>query len=65
MKQNKIQISKKDLLKGEDGFKTFSIRIKTETVDALNEIAKQSHRSRNELINIFLEYGANNTEIIE
>ncbi|MDD5016750.1 MAG: ribbon-helix-helix protein, CopG family [Eubacteriales bacterium] len=65
MKSNRIQIPKKENVKGEDGYKTFSIRIKEETVAALDKIANESNRSRNELINIFLEYGIENYEIIE
>lgn len=65
MNDNKIRIPKKGSLKGDDGHKTFSIRIKDETVAMLDEIASQSNRSRNELINIFLEYGVANFEIIE
>lgn len=42
--------------KGEDGYKTFSIRIREETVARLEEVAGKSGRSRNELIGIFLEY---------
>lgn len=42
--------------KGEDGYKTFSIRIKEETVTRLEKIAGASGRSRNELIGTFLEY---------
>lgn len=42
--------------KGEDGYKTFSIRIKDETVARLEEIAAISGRSRNELVGMFLEY---------
>ena len=61
---NKIQISKKKYAKGEDGYKTFSIRIKEETVNALDKISNESNRSRNELINLFLEYGIQNYEIL-
>ena len=42
----KLVISKKPL-KGEDGYKVFSIRIKDETVDALDRISSQTNRSRN------------------
>ena len=59
----KLQIKKKSNLKGDDGYKTFSIRIKEETVDKLDEISKQTNRSRNELINIMLEFGIENCEI--
>lgn len=49
--------------KGEDGYKTFSIRIKEETVEKINAIAAQTGHSRNELIGQFLEYAANHCEI--
>lgn len=42
--------------KGEDGYKTFSVRIREEVVDTINHIAAQTGRSRNELIGMFLEY---------
>ena len=59
----KIVISKKSNLKGEDGYKTFSIRIKESTIDQLDEIAKRSNRSRNGLINLVLEFAVANCEI--
>ena len=49
--------------KGEDGYRTFSIRIKEETVNRLEEICNQCGYSRNELIAKFLEYGLENCEI--
>ena len=64
MKNERIPI-KKGAVKGEDGHKIFSIRIKEETVAALDKIANESNRSRNELINIFLEYGVERYEIVE
>ena len=42
--------------KGDDGYKTFSIRIKDELADRLNQISAQTGHSRNELIGMFLEY---------
>lgn len=63
MSHEKIRISKKETQKGADGYKTFSIRVKEETVRQLDAIATQSNRTRNELVNIFLEYGVNNYEI--
>ena len=56
-------IIKKKSLKGEDGYKTFSVRIKDETVDKLNKLAEQTNRSRNELINILLDFAINNSEV--
>ncbi|MBQ7303202.1 MAG: ribbon-helix-helix protein, CopG family [Clostridia bacterium] len=61
MKETLI-ISKKSL-KGEDGYKTFSIRIKDETVNALDNLAQQTNRSRNELINLLLDYAIQNCEV--
>ncbi len=60
--KEKLVISKKSL-KGEDGYKTFSIRIKDETVNNLDKLSEESNRSRNELINILLEYAIKNCEI--
>ena len=60
---NKLEISKKPNLKGDDGYKVFSVRIKDSTVNKLDEISIETNRSRNELINIMLEYGINNYNI--
>ena len=60
--KEKLIINKKSL-KGEDGYKTFSIRIKDETVARLDVLAKETNRSRNELINILLDYGIENSEV--
>lgn len=61
----KLQISKRTALKGEDGYKTFSIRIKDETVERLDQIANKTNRYRNEIINMMLEFGIENCEITE
>lgn len=55
-------IKRKDL-RGEDGYKTFSIRIKEETVNALDHLSQETNRSRNELINILLQYALQNCQI--
>ena len=60
--KEKLIINKKQL-KGEDGYKTFSIRIKDETVDKLDDLSKETNRSRNELINILLDYAIKNSEV--
>ena len=65
MNSNTIKIYKKDGVRGEDGYKTFSIRIKEETVAALDGLAEKSNRSRNELINVFLEHSIKNVEVVE
>ncbi|MBQ9802884.1 MAG: CopG family transcriptional regulator [Clostridia bacterium] len=58
----KLVISKKPL-KGEDGYKVFSIRIKDETVEELEKIVADSNRSRNEIINILLDFAIKHAEI--
>lgn len=60
--KEKLIINKKTL-KGEDGYKTFSIRIKDETVTSLDKLAAETNRSRNELINILLDYAIENSEV--
>jgi len=60
--EEKLIINKKSL-KGEDGFKTFSIRIKDETVENLDKLSEKTNRSRNELINILLDYAIKNAEV--
>ncbi len=51
--------------KGEDGYKTFSIRIKDDLVEKISKIAAQTGYSRNELIGKFLEYAADHCVIVE
>ena len=65
MAEAKIVISKKSGLIGDDGYKTFSVRVKDATVAQLDEIAKATNRSRNELINILLDFAAANCEITD
>ena len=60
--EDKLIINRKNL-KGEDGYKTFSVRIKDETVTRLNKLSEETHRSRNELINILLDYAINNSKV--
>ena len=42
--------------KGEDGYRTFSVRLKEAVVSQMDNISKETGRSRNELIGLFLEY---------
>ena len=51
--------------KGEDGYKTFSIRIKEELVEQINSISAQTGYSRNELIGKFLEYAVERCTILD
>ena len=49
--------------RGEDGNKVITVRIKEEILSALDKIAGENNYSRNELINIMLEYGVKNIQI--
>lgn len=51
--------------RGEDGNKIISVRIKEDILSELDRIAKESNYSRNELINLILQYGVENLEIIQ
>ena len=62
MEQEKLVIHPKRA-KGDDGHKTFSIRIKDELVDKLNDISAQTGYSRNELIGKLLEYAVDHCTI--
>lgn len=55
LSDNKLVIRPKRA-KGDDGYKTFSIRIREEVVGKIDTISSQTGRSRNELIGVFLEY---------
>lgn len=52
-------------VKGEDGYKVFSIRIQEDLVDKINDIALQTGYSRNELIGKLLEYAVDHCIIAE
>ena len=61
MSKETLKIKKR----GEDGNKIISVRIKEDILNKLDEIAKESNFSRNELINVILKYGIENLEIIQ
>ena len=58
-----IKITKR--MRGEDGYKVFSVRIKNETASALDELSKRTDRSRNELIGMILDYAVEHIDVIE
>ncbi len=49
--------------RGEDGNKVITVRIKEDVLTEIDRIAKEINCSRNELINILLQYGIKNIEI--
>ncbi len=62
---DKLKITKRSGLKGEDGYKTFSIRVREDIVDELDKLAAETNRSRNELINKMLEFAIENCEVTD
>lgn len=46
--------------KGEDGYKTFSVRIRNDLVENLDDLALTTGRSRNELIGIMIKFALEN-----
>ena len=42
--------------KGEDGYRTFSVRLREAVVSQMDSISQETGCSRNELIGLFLEY---------
>lgn len=61
---NKLVINSKPP-KGEDGYRTFSIRIKNDIVEKLDKMSSTTGRSRNELIGIMISFALENCGIEE
>ena len=57
--ENPLKIKRR----GEDGNRVITVRIAEDILSQLDELSKETNRSRNELINIILRYGINNIEI--
>ena len=49
--------------RGEDGSRVITVRIREETLAALDKVAAEANYSRNELINILLAHGIKQIEI--
>ncbi len=58
---NKLVITKK--LRGDDGYRVFSVRIKVDTFDHINELAEETGRTRNELIGMLLDFALEHSEV--
>ncbi len=59
MSNNTLKIKRR----GEDGYKVISVRIKEDTLEALDKLAADTNYSRNELINLLLKHGVENVEV--
>ncbi len=62
MKKDDLIIKVKRV-KGEDGYKVFSIRIKEDLVRRVDDVSRKTGRSRNELIGTFIEYALERCKI--
>ena len=51
---DEIRITKKKALRGDDGCKIVSVRMKDTLIERLDDLADKTNRSRNELINLLL-----------
>lgn len=56
---NKLKIKRR----GEDGNKMISVRLREDILSQLDKLSNETNYSRNELINVILEFGINNIEI--
>ena len=63
MANNDELIIKPKKYKGNDGYKTFSIRIQEELVHDIDSISARTGHSRNELIGIFLKNAINRWKV--
>ena len=59
MAKEAIKISKR----GDDGYRVISIRIKEGTLAKVDELAKNTNRSRNDILNTLLDNSVDNVEI--
>ena len=60
-----IKITKKVMRKGEDGHKVVSVRMRDTTIARLDNLAAQTNRSTNELINLLLEAALDDVTVTE
>ncbi|MBP3780750.1 MAG: ribbon-helix-helix protein, CopG family [Selenomonas sp.] len=59
---SKLRITKK--LRGDDGYRVFSVRLRTDTLDRINTLADDTGRTRNELIGMLLDFALENSEVV-
>ncbi|MBR4868740.1 MAG: CopG family transcriptional regulator [Clostridia bacterium] len=59
--EEKLILKKK--MKGEDGYKTFSVGIPDGMVEKLEDLSSATNRSRNELINLLSAFALEHCEV--
>lgn len=60
MKEERLVLQKRIV---DDGYRNFSIRIKSETVNKLDELSRATNISRNEIIGRLLEFAIDHCDI--
>lgn len=63
MTVEQLVLESKQHLRGDDGSKVLSVRMKKDLIAKIDEVAKETDRSRNELISIFINYAIKNCVI--
>jgi len=49
--------------RGDDGYRVFSVRVREDIVNRIDEISSESGRSRNEVIGLLLEFAVDRCRI--
>ena len=62
---NQELVLKKKHAKGDDNFKTFTVRVPKDLVDKLDNLSIAANYSRNELISILLDYAIEHCSVDE
>lgn len=63
--EQEIKIKKKTSMRGDDGHKIISVRMRVELLEHLEGIAGAANRSRNEVINLLLEAAVSSVKVEE
>ncbi|MBO6304485.1 MAG: ribbon-helix-helix protein, CopG family [Selenomonadaceae bacterium] len=59
---NKLLITKK--LRGDDGYRVFSVRVRSDILDRINDLADDTGRTRNEIIALLLNFALEHCEVV-
>lgn len=63
MNIEQLVLEPKQHLRGDDGSRVLSVRMKEDLIAKIDKIAEETDRSRNELISIFVSYAIANCVI--
>ncbi len=64
MTNQELKIQRK-MARGDDNYKTFSVRLPKELVNEIEKLTKESNYSRNELMTILLNYAVKHCSITD